>query len=243
MEYKNARFRFFGPLNDFLPPDRREIEFSLQFQGSQSAKHLFESCGAPHVEVAVVTANGETVESSYLVQDGDGIEVRPFTLPVPAARPARFVLDNHLGKLAAYLRLVGFDIAYRNNLQDPELAQIASLEQRILLTRDRRLLMRAAVRQGYCVRSEWPRRQVVEILERYGLFAEITFLGRCVHCNTLLEPVTKQQILERLQPLTRQYFDEFQRCPGCDQVYWQGSHVTHIQEFIEDLQRSQEERG
>lgn len=242
MPYKTARFHFFGPLNDFLPVEQRDADFSLDFQGAQSVKHLFESCGVPHTEVERVIANGAPIDQKYIVQDGDRIEVHPFSLPVtshtnPAGQsdPRRFVLDNHLGKLAAYLRLLGFDVIYRNDLQDEELALISSQEGRTLLTRDRRLLMRTVVTQGYCVRADLPRQQVVEILTRYDLFSTIVPFGRCVRCNAPLQPVSKDQILNRLQPLTRLYFDEFQRCPSCDQVYWKGSHYEHIQEFIEQL--------
>jgi hypothetical protein len=145
------------------------------------------------------------------------------------------VLDNHLGRLTAYLRLLGFDAAYRNDLQDAELALISSQEGRILLTRDRRLLMRAVIRQGYWVRSLLPRQQVREVLQRYCLFSAVQPFGRCVHCNAVLEPVPKAQILHRLQPLTRRYFAEFLRCPGCNQIYWKGSHYEHLLAFIQEL--------
>ena len=243
MTRKTARFRFFGSLNDFLPPQRREVDFPLDFQGDQSVKHLFESCGAPHTEVSQVFANGTLVDQNYIVQDGDRIEVHPLTDPfrgqeagsISQADPPRFVLDNHLGKLAAYLRLLGFDVIYRNDLQDEELAHLSSQEGRILLTRDRRLLMRTTVTQGYCVRALLSRQQALEVLQRYDLFSAITPFGRCVHCNALLQPVHKAEIIDRLEPLTRRYFNEFQRCPACDQVYWKGSHYDHFQSFITEL--------
>lgn len=240
MPRKTACFRFSGALNDFLPLERQGTAFSLDFQGDQSVKHLFESCGVPHTEVERVFANGVPVDQKYIVQDGDRVELFPPGLPpAPAPEdppaPPRFVLDNHLGRLAAYLRLLGFDALYRNNLQDDELACIASGDGWVLLTRDRRLLMRSVVTQGYCLRSTLPRRQVVEVLTRYGLFEHIVPFGRCARCNSVLEPVPKEQIIERLQPLTRLYFDEFQRCPGCDQVYWKGSHYERMREFIQEL--------
>ncbi len=233
---KTAYLRFFGALNDLLPAERQKIPFAIDFKGNQTVKHLFESCGVPHTEVAQVVVNGRPVGQDYVAQDGDQIEVHPFALPIrDETGEARFVVDNHLGKLAAYLRLLGFDTIYQNDLQDAELARISSQEGRILLTRDRRLLMRTEVRRGYCVRSLWPRQQVEEILGRYDLFAAIKPFGRCVHCNALLEVVAKEQILERLEPLTRLYFEEFQRCPACDQIYWKGSHFERMQAFIEEL--------
>lgn len=231
----SARFRFFGALNDFLPAKQQNAEITLHFQDNQSVKHLFESCGVPHVEVARVIVNNTLVSPKYIAQDGDIFAIHPYSLPLAKTGPARFVLDNHLGKLAAYLRLLGIDTAYRNDYQDDELAQVSSQQERILLTRDRRLLMRSIISQGYCVRSKQPRQQVHEILTRFGLLDDLAPFGRCVHCNALLEPVPKEAVLERLEPLTRLYFNEFQRCPACNQVYWKGSHYVHIQEYIEKL--------
>ncbi len=246
MSYKNASFHFFGTTNDFLPAERQDQDFVVTFQGNQSVKHLYEACGIPHTEVGRLLANGDVVTQGYIVQDGDRIEVYPSEPPADERSPGqaiRFVLDNHLGKLAAYLRLLGFDCLYHNDFQDEALAAISSQQGRTLLTRDVHLLMRSVITQGYWVRSKQPRQQVVEVLTRFNLFTALVPFGRCVHCNTLLESVPKEQILERLEPLTRRYFDQFQRCPACGQVYWQGSHYTHMQEFIEELQRIGDERS
>ncbi len=244
MIWKTACFHFSGSLNDLLPLAKRHGRVAIDFKGDQSVKHLFESCGVPHTEVERVVVNGTPVSQGYIVQDGDRVEIFPFSCPQsletgPEDRPAspRFVLDNHLGKLAVYLRLLGFDVIYRSDLQDEELARISSQEQRALLTRDRRLLMRSVVTRGYLVRSLLPPQQVVEVLTRYDLFSAITPFGRCVHCNALLQPVSKEEVLDRLQPLTRLYFDEFQLCPSCRQVYWKGSHYLHAQEFIQELRK------
>ncbi len=240
MTRKTAAFRFFGSLNDFLPVSRRGADLQLDFQGDQSVKHLFESCGAPHPEVGGLSANGAPVDLGYIVQDGDRVEVHPFAPPVPRPDPARFVLDNHLGRLAAYLRLLGFDTLYRNDIQDEELAQTAGSQERILLTRDVRLLMRSRVIYGYWVRSKIPHQQVSEVVHRFDLTRAMLPFGRCARCNTLLETVSKAEVWEQLQPLTRRYYAEFQRCPACGQVYWKGSHYQRIQEFIQALRREED---
>jgi uncharacterized protein len=144
-------------------------------------------------------------------------------------------LDNHLGKLATFLRIMGLDAAYRNDYQDDELAEVASREGRILLTRDRGLLMRKVVSQGYCVRALDPRQQAVEIVRRFDLYGHIRPFRRCLRCNSLLHPVDKQAIIERLEPLTRQYYDEFHICPQCDKIYWKGSHYEHMEKFLEGI--------
>ena len=143
-----------------------------------------------------------------------------------------FIADNHLGRLAAYLRMLGFDTLYRNDYQDPELAAVAHQEGRILLTRDRRLLMRREVDYGCCLRSLDSREQLGEVVRRYALAQTARPFRRCLRCNHELEVVDKAAVLERLQPLTRRYFEEFARCPGCDQVYWKGSHYERMLELI-----------
>jgi hypothetical protein len=176
------------------------------------------------------------------VQDGDRISVYPVfesidITPLVRVRPQplrepRFVLDTHLGQLAAYLRMLGFDTVYRNDCADEELAHLSSSEGRILLTRDRGLLKRAVVTHGYCVRETNPRKRLVEVLRRFDLFGAILPFRRCIRCNGLLQPVSKQAISHRLPPKTRQYYDEFRVCEGCEQIYWKGSHYQRMQEFI-----------
>jgi hypothetical protein len=195
-------------------------------------KHLVESLGVPHTEIGGWQVNGQAALASYQARDGDRVVVLAHTVSTAPEGELRFLLDNHLGRLAAYLRMLGLDASYRNDYQDEELAGIASQEGRILLTRDRRLLMRRTVAQGYCPASLDPQEQAVEVVRRFGLEHQLLPFRRCLRCNGLLEPVSKAAVLHRLQPLTKQYYDEFAICPSCDQVYWKGSHYEHMQALI-----------
>jgi uncharacterized protein with PIN domain len=236
-----ARFQFFDELNDLLAPDKKGASFTCSFQDHQSVKHLIEALGVPHTEVLQVLANDRPVQFDYIVQGGDQIEVYPFRSAVraplqslPGGAP-RFVIDNHLGKLAKSLRMLGFDCLYRNDYQDEELARLAAQEGRTLLTRDRRLLMRKMITSGYCVRDLDPQRQVQEVMRRFNLYAAIQPFQRCINCNGLLQPVSKEAVLNRLEPLTKLYFDEFRICPECSQVYWKGSHFERMQQLIRQV--------
>jgi len=233
---ETAIFVFYGQLNDFLAKPLRGGEVPANCRGNPTAKHLIEALGVPHVEVGQVTVNGTPAGTGHRVQAGERVEVRP---PLPG-RPveARFLLDNHLGRLAVYLRMLGFDSLYRCDYQDVELSEIAAKEERILLTRDRRLLMRKVVKYGYCPRSLEPEVQLKEVVHRFDLFSLILPFQRCLRCNGMLQPVSKQQVLARLEPLTKKYFDTFAICPACDQVYWPGSHSSHMTDLIQRLQRS-----
>jgi uncharacterized protein with PIN domain/sulfur carrier protein ThiS len=237
--------RFYAELNDFLPRERRQVAFTYLVAERTSVKDVIEGLGVPHTEVDLVLVNGESVDFSYLVQDGDRISVFPVfesldITPLVRVRPRplrepRFVLDTHLGKLAVYLRMLGFDTLYRNDYDDATLAHLAFSEQRILLTRDRGLLKRSSVTHGYHVRETRPARQVVEVLRRFHLFGAIRPFRRCLCCNAVLEPVHKEAIAERLAPKTRRYYDEFTLCRACDRIYWKGSHYERMQQLIARL--------
>jgi hypothetical protein len=230
-------------LSDFLPPGRGQESFTHDFTDRQSVKHLIEALGVPHTEVAHIQVNGKPTGLSYLVQDGDRVDVYPISsvrgedvekiLNRQDGEP-RFVLDNHLGRLAVYLRMLGFDVSYRNDYQDEELAQVAQVDGRILLTRDRRLLMRSAVTSGYWVRSKVPREQLREVVGRFVLSEAAAPFRRCLRCNGLLQPVEKSAVLDRLEPLTRMYFNEFHICPDCRQIYWRGSHYERMQGLVQE---------
>ncbi len=228
-----AAFTFIEELNDFLPHPYRYTTFTLQFEPHQSIKHLIESLGVPHTEIGQVQVNGQTWDINLRLQEGDQVTIFPANAPLEGE--TRFVLDNHLGQLATYLRMLGFDSLYRNDYQDEELAMVAVAEQRVLLTRDRRLLMRKVIRHGYCIHQTDPRRQAGEVLRRFRLVEQVKPFQRCLRCNSPLEVVSKADVFERLEPLTKIYYDEFRICPACNQVYWKGSHYEHMLEMIKDL--------
>jgi hypothetical protein len=161
------------------------------------------------------------------------VEIQP--IQNGCAIEPRFLLDNHLGRLAAYLRMLGFDCLYRNDYDDQQLADVLQHEERILLSRDRRLLMRKVVSHGYCPRSLNSLEQLTEVIRRFDLIKRITPFHRCLRCNHPLEAVLKEAVLDRLEPLTKLYFDEFQICPACNQIYWKGSHYERMQQLIEQM--------
>jgi uncharacterized protein with PIN domain len=226
-----AYFLFFGRLNDFLPKDQLEQTISIDFRGRQSIKHLAESLGVPHPEIGMVQVNAQAASLNSIAEDGDRVELHP--VPDGCPLEPRFVLDNHLGRLAAYLRMLGVDCLYQNQFDDDEMAEIVQREERILLSRDRRLLMRKTIIHGYCLRSLDSREQLSEVIQRFDLKDQIRPFHRCLRCNHPLESVAKEVVLDRLEPLTRLYFDEFQICPACKQIYWKGSHFERMQTLIE----------
>jgi uncharacterized protein with PIN domain len=228
-----AIFTFIGELNDFLPRAYRDNSFVLEFAPHQSLKHLIESLGIPHTNFGKVLVNGRESDANQRLKQRDRVMIFPAAAALVGE--ARFILDNHLGQLATYLRMLGFDSLYRNDFQDVELARVAIEDLRVLLTRDRRLLMRKEIRLGYCIHQTDPHLQVVEVLQRFQLKRQIRPFQRCLRCNNPLQVVSKQEILERLEPLTKRYFEDFHICPSCHQIYWKGSHYGHMLELIDKL--------
>jgi uncharacterized protein with PIN domain len=233
-----AHFLFLGRLKDFLHPEQSDQVITVHFRGRQSIKHLAESLGVPHPEIGHVRINSQEGTLSAITQDNDYVEVHPIPNGFPTGE-ARFLLDNHLGRLTAYLRMLGFDCLYDTDYDDAELAEIVQREERILLTRDRRLLMRKVVAPAYWLRSLDSIEQLTEVVQRFDLINRIAPFHRCLRCNHLLEPVSKESVLDRLEPLTKQYFDEFHICPACRQIYWKGSHYERMKRLIEQIRGNQ----
>lgn len=241
----SVTFYFHDNLNFFLPSNKRNTKITHIFEEAASIKDTIESQGVPHPEVDLILVNGESVNFSYIIQDGDEIEVYPFSpsnhikypvsvrpepLPVP-----RFVLDVHLGKLASSLRMLGLDTLYRNDYDDEELAEISSREKRILLTRDTGLLKRGMVVYGYYVRQTNPQKQLIEVIERFDLKKAVNPFKRCITCNGLLAPIAKETVLDRIPPKVRETVNEFHSCQDCQQVFWRGSHYDKMREFIDEV--------
>ncbi len=242
-----ASFRFYEELNDFIAIGRRKRVFEYRFNGSPAVKDIIEALGVPHTEVDLILANGDSVGFEYQLQDGDRIAVYPVfealdispivRLRDKPLRQSRFVLDVHLGKLARLLRMLGFDVCYRNDYTDRQIITIAIDDGRTILTRDRRLLFAKVVTRGYWVRSTEPESQCRELLERFDLYSQMKPFSRCLLCNGAIERVEKSRIIDRLEPRTKHDFDTFYRCTQCGKVYWKGSHFERMMQTLDRLRR------
>lgn len=209
-----------------------------------SVKDLLESLGIPHPEIGLLRINGREVSFAPVVSEGDRVEAFGLRPPVdllatsllrPGLNAVRFAVDVNVGKLASMLRMAGLDAFYDPGLDDVGLAEAAQQEGRVLLTRDRSLLRRTAVEHGHLVRACRPREQLAEVLWLYGLQGRLAPFSRCLVCNGLLQPVTKAEVLHRLQPLTRRYYDSFMVCLSCDRIYWPGTHRERMAEVLSGL--------
>ena len=245
-----AQFRFYEELNDFLPQAQRYSTIERTFDQHPSVKDMIEAIGVPHAEVDLIIVNGESVDFSHRVADGDRVSVYPVfesldISPVVRVRPEplrepRFAVDANLGQLARYLRLLGFDTTYDREISDAELAESSQRDGRLLLTRDVGLLKRRTITHGYYVRASDPRAQVIEVLGRFDLAPAARPFMRCTICNGELAPVDKKEVADRVPAGSLKHFQEFRTCSGCGRVYWEGSHMERASKFVKEvLQASQ----
>jgi len=241
-----AYFRFYEELNDFLPAEKRKATFSHQFAASASIKDIIESLGVPHTEIDLILVNGKSIDFSYLLQEGDRVSVYPVfeavdITPVIKLRPSplritRFILDVHLGKLARYLRLLGFDTLYDTDYKDDEIISIAEKEKRIILTRDIGLLKNKKVTHGYWMRETSPKKQVKEVFNRFDLARQCRPFSRCLECNgEIITLPSDPAILKTIPEKVKAVQTDFYQCSQCSRLYWQGTHYNKLRAVVAEF--------
>jgi uncharacterized protein with PIN domain len=243
-----ARFRFYEELNDFLAPEHRKVEFEYKCARAATVKNAIEALGVPHTEVELILVNGRSVDFSYMVRAGDRIavypvfeafDVRPLLRlrPEPLRRP-RFIADSHLGGLARFLRMLGFDTLYSNDWHDNEIRRIAVLERRIILTRDRDLLKCRDVTHGCFLHALKPEQQLREIVRRLQLEHDARPFTLCLECNVPLQPIDKSAVVDRVPPNAARYYQTFNTCAQCSGIFWEGSHWRRMRAVLDGLLNS-----
>lgn len=147
----------------------------------------------------------------------------------------KFIADVHLGRMAKYLRMLGFDTLYETTYDDNEIIEISNSENRIILSRDKLLLKNKRVIHGILIMSDAPEDQVREVVGQLSLNNQVTPFSRCIVCNHALEEVSKSEIEAVLPERTRQYYDTFRVCRNCGRVYWEGSHFARMKKLAESF--------
>ncbi len=246
-----AHFRFYAELNAFLAPWQRQRSFSHPCSRDASVKHMIEALGVPHTEVELILVDGTAVDFTHRLRGGEHVSVYPafaaFDLasPVPlrprVAGVPRFVADAHLGQLAKQLRMLGFDVLYRNDFRDAEMARIAAAEGRVVLTRDRDLLIRKEIVHGCYLHARSSGAQLSEVLARFRLLGSVRAFSRCLNCNGALRVVAKSEVEQRVPPHSRKFYERFYECQDCARVYWDGSHVARMRLRVAQMLRAKTE--
>lgn len=211
-----------------------------------SIKDIIEALGVPHVEVGRIVAEGREHDFHLIPEVGDRLEIYPFTRDVsiltptllrsePFTNDVLFLADSTVLRLARNLRMAGVDTEIAPNGGLREIAGAAGRMQRIILTRNRDLLKIGTVVFGQLLRSEDHLVQLAEVIDRYDMLTRLRPFSRCLHCNSILAHVAKEEILALLLPLTRKYYHDFKRCMVCRRIYWRGSHHQRMLEMLRNL--------
>ena len=242
---KEFTFRFYAELNDFLPAKRKQKAFVQSFKTPVTIRETIESLGIPLSEVDMILVNEISVNLDHKLKEYDYISVFPVfesmdisaitKVRKTALRTTLFVVDAHLGKLAKYLRMLGFDTLYRSDIDDNEIISVARKEKRIILTRDKPLLKSKKVSHGYFVRSIEKHEQLREVVKKFDLYSQFKSFTRCMTCNTILVKSDKEEIRNKVDKNIFRNFDEFLYCKHCDKVFWKGSHFMRMEAYIREL--------
>jgi uncharacterized protein with PIN domain len=232
-----ARFRIHPDLAAFLPRERRRDVFDYVCARAATLKNALEALGIPHTEIARLTVNGAPATLDRIVREGDEIGAEGWTSTgrVQPAAHARFVADAHLGALARFLRMLGFDTVHDNGLSDETIRELALEDGRVVLTRDRELLKCREIALGAYVRALAPALQLREIAGRFGLAPHARPFTRCLRCNASLLPVHKADVIERVPEQVARQQNVFRRCPACERIYWPGSHLARMRAALSGM--------
>src|SRR5262245_20323143 len=139
----------------------------------------------------------------------------------------KFIADVMVGKLARWLRILGFDAAYSNKFEDDELIGIAERENRTILTRDRGLASRRMSTRCLLIGSDNYKEQIRQVIAEFNL-EHFEIFSRCIECNAELQQVDKEDVFERVPPFVYLTQNRFAMCPSCRRVYWHGTHAAEI---------------
>jgi len=150
-----------------------------------------------------------------------------------------FLVDAMLGNIAKKLRILGFDSEYVSDIDDSKLIEKAKNENRTIISRDRNLIDRAKKNEisSVYITKENEIEQFLEILETTHLqFDEISGdSARCTKCNSPTSQINKLEIKNKIPEGVLEYHDKFWKCDRCDQIYWEGTHIKNLQEFIHKI--------
>jgi uncharacterized protein len=226
-----VRLRIHPALRFLLPRRSRDSgELDLPHDPTATVGHLVQSAGVPLTEVGDLVVAEVSVSWRSRLREQDRLDVVVRSRPQPLEGPALFLLDVHLGALTRRLRLLGVDTAYDKDADDDHLVEQAGRQDRVLLSRDRGLLMRRALHRAAFVRGQHPDAQLADVIERFR--PPLQPWSLCLACGGTLMAVSKAQVAGQLAPGTLRTQQQFAQCRSCGHVYWHGAHDAKLQQVV-----------
>jgi len=154
----------------------------------------------------------------------------------------KFIVDCNVGKLARWLRLMGYDACFFDGEDDSELVAIAKTEGRVILSRDARIMKRRLITSGrikaVLIDSDQPERQIRQVIDTLGLDSRFKPFTVCLECNQPLVERAKDEVAELVPPYVFKTQNYFRQCPACKRIYWRGTHWQAMTKRLESLRGS-----
>jgi len=150
-----------------------------------------------------------------------------------------FIVDSNAGKLARWLRMMGYDTLFFHDIEDGHLVDMAMKEGRVVVTRDTQIAKRRAAANGrlrvIVSREDDPRRQLLQVMKELNLDCRATQFTRCLECNRQLVPRSKDEVKDLVPPYVFRTQAQYMQCPSCSRVYWQGTHWQRMRRALEEI--------
>ncbi len=151
----------------------------------------------------------------------------------------KFIVDQNVGKLARWLRMMGYDTRFFKGNDDGQMVAIALSENRVILTRDTQIIRRRVVTSGRLpavfIQSDEPERQMRQVIEALNLDCRFRPFALCLECNQPLEERGREQVQDLVPPYVFQTQQQYMECPACRRIYWRGTHWEAMTRKLEKL--------
>jgi len=154
-----------------------------------------------------------------------------------SSEPLEFIADAMLGRLARWLRILGYDVSYESSISDNDFIARAIHERRIILTMDRKLTERESAKNSLLIKSPSYKEQLKQVITHYNIDYKSGIFTRCLVCNSLLASIEKEKIKDKVPPYVYSTQDEFDICQQCGRIYWSGTHRVKMLGMLGEIMK------
>jgi hypothetical protein len=154
----------------------------------------------------------------------------------------KFIVDCNVGKLAKWLRLMGYDSRFFEGSDDSQLVAIAQAEGRVILSRDTQIMKRRVITSGklkaVLIHNDDPELQIHQVIDALSLDSRFRPFTICLECNQVLVERSKDEVKDLVPPYVFQTQNQYMECPGCHRIYWRGTHWQAMTKTLKKFMKS-----